>query len=278
MKRFWLRPCFCNTWRGQENPLEAGLYIAAYVLQEQYMLLCRQECKLHVLNTTATWVHHSQPKYTVSNSGATGLSRYWRHLGYLYQWQADKHRTVQEHLMFVWEEPSDFHKHRSTWSQKKPHSTLDLWSSPVHFQDLNPFSSEDPQEWTFHSFTETLQKQSGEGMKIHLLHVLGTKPASQRHLWLLYLQTNPESLGMVKENTSRAWRFFFQAVVVVTKKVPSCILFALMLLQLLRPFPVLHLVQTAKGKPLPPKKQLIREKTISVTQQEKLVMHFRLHC
>lgn len=178
--------------------------------------------------------------------------------------------------MFVWEESSDFHKHRSTWSQKKPHSTLDLWSSPVQF--LIPLSSEDLQEWSFHSFTATLEEQSGEGMKIHLLHVLGTKSASQRHLWLLYLQTKESRKsgnGEGKHNQSS--EVIFQAVVVVTEKVPSCIPLAPVLLQLLRLFPMLHLVQTAKGKPLPPKKQLIREKSISVTQQEKLVMHFRIH-
>lgn len=60
----------------------------------------------------------------------------------------------------------------------------------------------------------------------------------------------------------------------VTGKVPFRIPLALMLLQLLRLFPVLH-VQTAERKPLSPKKKTDKEKEHLSNTTGKLVMHVR---
>lgn len=71
-----------------------------------------------VPNRTGIQVHHSQPKETGYNSGCHGAEQILKtpRLSVPVQVLADKHWTVQEHLMFLWEEPSDFHERRSTWS------------------------------------------------------------------------------------------------------------------------------------------------------------------
>lgn len=103
-----------------------------------------------------------------------------------------------------------------TPDHRKSHiSTLDLWSSPVQFRDLIPLSFEDLQGRSFHSFRGPLEEQCGEGLTIHPLLVLGTTTASQRHLWLLCLQTEESSksgddegehqLGLGVRFSGRGW-------------------------------------------------------------------------
>lgn len=80
-------------------------------------------------------------------------------------------------------------------------SILDVWRSSAQPQGLIPLSSEDLQARCFHGFSGPLEKQSGEGLKIHLclsqapkLLLKGISDSSACR------PRNPASLEMLKEN------------------------------------------------------------------------------
>lgn len=214
-KRFRLRSCSRNKWRGRRSPSRLGFIkqwtcfrsSTWFSAERQTSFPCTEQDRNPGPSLPAQVTRLQQRCH-----GAEQILKTPRPPAPV-QVLADKHWTVQEHLMFVWEEPSDFHQHRSTWSQEKAHlhvESLEL-SSPI--REPHPIEFWRSPRWKSRVFT-CLRHQNSFS-EAPLAPLLADQGIQQ--VW-----------GWWRRQPTRAWRSAFRQRVVVTGKVPFHIPFALM--------------------------------------------------